>query len=90
MTVWILSYQLSIRNCIESFLQATTASAADEAKHGSHSSPSVGDAAPRNIIPTPMKIGFLGLGIMGSGMVFNLLKSGHEVTVWNRTSAKVR
>lgn len=31
-------------------------------------------------------IAFLGLGIMGSGMVRNLLKAGHEVTVWNRTS----
>lgn len=44
---------------------------------------------PKNIIATPMKIGFLGLGIMGSGMVDNLLKSGHEVTVWNRTTSKV-
>ncbi|KAK2165560.1 hypothetical protein LSH36_48g00033 [Paralvinella palmiformis] len=43
----------------------------------------------KSIIPTPLKIGFLGLGIMGSGMVSNLLKSGHEVTVWNRTPSKV-
>lgn len=35
-----------------------------------------------------MKIGFLGLGIMGSGMVRNLLKAGYEVTVWNRTPEK--
>jgi 3-hydroxyisobutyrate dehydrogenase len=32
-------------------------------------------------------IGFIGLGIMGSGMVGNLLDAGHDVTVWNRTSA---
>lgn len=32
-----------------------------------------------------MEIGFLGLGIMGSGMVRNLLKAGHAVAVWNRT-----
>jgi 3-hydroxyisobutyrate dehydrogenase-like beta-hydroxyacid dehydrogenase len=32
-----------------------------------------------------MKIGFLGLGAMGRGMVANLLKAGHEVTVWNRS-----
>ncbi|XP_013387400.1 glyoxylate/succinic semialdehyde reductase 1 isoform X2 [Lingula anatina] len=44
----------------------------------------------KNIIPTPCKIGFLGLGIMGSGMVRNLLKSGHEVTVWNRTIEKCK
>ena len=43
----------------------------------------------KNVIATPMKIGFLGLGIMGTGMVNNLLKSGHEVTVWNRTPSKV-
>ena len=30
------------------------------------------------------------LGIMGSGMVKNLLNSGHNVTVWNRTTEKVR
>ena len=52
--------------------------------------PSVGDAVrSKNIVATPLKIGFLGLGIMGSGIVNNLLRSGHEVTVWNRTSAKV-
>jgi 3-hydroxyisobutyrate dehydrogenase-like beta-hydroxyacid dehydrogenase len=32
------------------------------------------------------KIGFLGLGIMGSNVVANLIKAGHEVTVYNRTS----
>jgi 3-hydroxyisobutyrate dehydrogenase-like beta-hydroxyacid dehydrogenase len=35
-----------------------------------------------------MKIGFLGLGIMGSRMARRLLASGHEVTVWNRHRAK--
>ena len=34
------------------------------------------------------RIGFIGLGIMGSGMVANLVKAGHEVTVWNRSSNK--
>lgn len=46
-------------------------------------------AAVKSVIPTPMRIGFLGLGIMGQGMVMNLLRSGHEVTVWNRTAQKV-
>jgi 3-hydroxyisobutyrate dehydrogenase-like beta-hydroxyacid dehydrogenase len=32
-----------------------------------------------------MKIGFIGLGRMGTGMASNLLKAGHEVTVYNRT-----
>jgi len=31
------------------------------------------------------KIAYLGMGIMGRGMAANLLKAGHEVTVWNRT-----
>uniref|UniRef100_A0A0B7AEJ4 Cytokine-like nuclear factor N-PAC n=1 Tax=Arion vulgaris TaxID=1028688 RepID=A0A0B7AEJ4_9EUPU len=44
----------------------------------------------KTIIPTPLRIGFLGLGIMGQGMVMNLLRSGHEVTVWNRTATKCR
>ncbi len=33
------------------------------------------------------KVGFLGLGAMGSRMATNLLKAGHTVTVWNRTPA---
>lgn len=32
-----------------------------------------------------MKIAFLGLGAMGSRMVANLLASGHDLTIWNRT-----
>lgn len=35
------------------------------------------------------KIGFLGLGMMGSGMAACLLRAGHEVTVWNRSADKV-
>ena len=34
------------------------------------------------------KIGFIGLGIMGQGMVRNLLKAGYPVSVWNRTASK--
>jgi 3-hydroxyisobutyrate dehydrogenase-like beta-hydroxyacid dehydrogenase len=35
-----------------------------------------------------MKVGFIGLGQMGSQMALNLVKAGHEVTVYNRTPAK--
>ena len=35
-----------------------------------------------------MKIGYLGLGIMGASMATNLLKAGFDVVVWNRTIAK--
>jgi 3-hydroxyisobutyrate dehydrogenase-like beta-hydroxyacid dehydrogenase len=33
-----------------------------------------------------MRVAFLGLGIMGRPMAENLVKAGHEVTVWNRTT----
>lgn len=35
------------------------------------------------------RIGFIGLGIMGSGMVKNLVRKGHPVSVWNRSRARV-
>ena len=35
-----------------------------------------------------MKIGFIGLGIMGSRMAANLQKHGHSLVVFNRTRAK--
>ena len=35
-----------------------------------------------------MSIGFIGLGSMGSGIAANLIKAGHEVTVWNRSPGK--
>lgn len=34
------------------------------------------------------QVGFIGLGIMGQGMVKNLHKAGFSLTVWNRTRAK--
>jgi 3-hydroxyisobutyrate dehydrogenase-like beta-hydroxyacid dehydrogenase len=35
-----------------------------------------------------MNITFIGLGTMGAPMVQNLLRAGHQVTVWNRTRSK--
>ena len=35
-----------------------------------------------------MKVGFIGLGQMGSAMAANLLKAGHELTVYNRSRDK--
>jgi 3-hydroxyisobutyrate dehydrogenase-like beta-hydroxyacid dehydrogenase len=37
-----------------------------------------------------MKTGFIGLGHMGSAMAANLVKAGHDVTVFNRSPAKRR
>jgi 3-hydroxyisobutyrate dehydrogenase len=34
------------------------------------------------------QVGFIGLGIMGLGMARNLLKTGFDLTVWNRTTSK--
>ena len=34
-----------------------------------------------------MKVGFIGLGAMGQGMVRRLMEAGHEVHVWNRSPA---
>lgn len=35
------------------------------------------------------RIGFVGLGIMGSGMARNLIEQGHDVVVWNRTASRM-
>jgi 3-hydroxyisobutyrate dehydrogenase-like beta-hydroxyacid dehydrogenase len=35
-----------------------------------------------------MKMGFVGLGAMGRAMARNLLKAGHQLTVYNRTRAR--
>lgn len=37
-----------------------------------------------------MKIGFIGLGRMGSGMVERLLNHNHQVVVWNRSPDKTK
>ncbi|PYV85332.1 MAG: 6-phosphogluconate dehydrogenase [Acidobacteria bacterium] len=37
-----------------------------------------------------MKVGFIGLGNMGSAMASSLLNAGHEVTVHNRTASKAQ
>ncbi len=35
-----------------------------------------------------MRIGFIGLGIMGTPMALNLVRSGRDVIVWNRSAEK--
>jgi len=37
-----------------------------------------------------MQIGIIGLGRMGTAMAADLLKAGHEVTVYNRTPSKAQ
>jgi 3-hydroxyisobutyrate dehydrogenase-like beta-hydroxyacid dehydrogenase len=33
-------------------------------------------------------VGFIGLGLMGNPMAANILKAGHELTIWNRTASR--
>ena len=33
-----------------------------------------------------MKIGFIGLGQMGTALAGHLMQAGHQVTVWNRSA----
>ena len=35
-----------------------------------------------------MKIGFVGIGVMGESMARHLMNKGHELTVYNRTRSK--
>ncbi|GFQ67004.1 putative oxidoreductase GLYR1 homolog [Trichonephila clavata] len=44
----------------------------------------------KNIRATSKKIGFIGLGTMGQRIVKNLLESGHDVSIWNRTQEKCK
>ena len=36
------------------------------------------------------KVGFVGLGLIGTPMCMNLVKAGHDVTVWNRTASRMK
>jgi len=45
--------------------------------------------ATRNARITPVRIGFIGTGLIGTPMVERLLECGRDVTVWNRTPAKL-
>ncbi|MBI4234656.1 MAG: NAD(P)-dependent oxidoreductase [Chloroflexi bacterium] len=36
-----------------------------------------------------MRIGFIGLGLMGAPISRNLLKAGHQVVAWNRTASRL-
>ena len=37
-----------------------------------------------------MKVGFLGLGNMGTPMALRLLVAGHELSVWNRSEERTK
>jgi 3-hydroxyisobutyrate dehydrogenase-like beta-hydroxyacid dehydrogenase len=37
-----------------------------------------------------MKVGFIGLGAMGSGIAANILRAGHQVVAWNRSPGPTR
>jgi len=80
------SKKKSVRDAVSNFL--------DRPKLDRPASPSLDISTSSQILrdkdiqPSKLSFGFLGLGIMGSGIVKNLLNSGHSVTVWNRTAEK--
>ena len=37
-----------------------------------------------------MNVGFVGLGVMGQGIVPRLIAAGHSVTGWNRNKDKAK
>jgi 3-hydroxyisobutyrate dehydrogenase-like beta-hydroxyacid dehydrogenase len=41
-----------------------------------------------DILPSPVRLGWIGTGRMGFAMVGRLVDTGHDVAVWNRTRAK--
>lgn len=47
-------------------------------------------AKTKSIRPSSLKFGFIGLGFMGQRLLKNLLNSGHQVAIWNRTPAKCK
>jgi len=47
-------------------------------------------AKSKTIKASTLKFGFIGLGLMGQRIVKNLINSGHQVTIWNRTPSKCK
>ena len=39
-------------------------------------------------MPNNTRVGFVGLGTMGSAMAANLARAGFDLTVWNRTPGR--
>ncbi|XP_072125023.1 cytokine-like nuclear factor N-PAC isoform X2 [Mobula birostris] len=83
----VASYKWKPGSC-SAIIQKLKATAEEEAESTSIQAAD-STATNGNVIPTDKRIGFLGLGLMGSGIVANLLKMGHMVTVWNRTGEKL-
>ena len=48
------------------------------------------DTPPVKRAANPVKVAFIGLGVMGFPMAGHLKNAGHDVTVYNRTAAKAR
>ena len=44
----------------------------------------------KDVNPSKLKFGFIGLGMMGQRILKHLLDTGHHVTVWNRNRDKVK
>lgn len=42
----------------------------------------------KNVNPSRLKFGFVGVGFMGQRLLKHLISTGHTVTIWNRTNNK--
>jgi 3-hydroxyisobutyrate dehydrogenase-like beta-hydroxyacid dehydrogenase len=54
------------------------------------STPAIVQAGAALLKRSCMKVGFLGLGKMGTPMALRLLAAGHELSVWNRTEGRTK
>jgi glutamyl-tRNA reductase len=48
------------------------------------------EASVESAASTKAKVGLIGLGLMGQPIGMNLLKAGHALTVWNRTTSRAK
>ena len=68
--------------------KSSSKSSAKSSVNNSNSSSTLSSSS--KAAPSPLRFGFLGLGVMGSSIAHNLVKSGHDLLVWNRSSSKCR
>lgn len=44
----------------------------------------------KTIVPSKLKFGFIGIGFMGQRLLKHLISTGHNVTIYNRTTSKCK
>lgn len=61
----------------------------DEKEDCNNDSVEATDISSGEIVPSTLKIGFIGIGVMGKILVHRLLQDGHELIIWNRSPEKL-